>query len=529
VVEIEPWWKTGVLYQIYPRSFADANGDGQGDLQGVLEHLDHLEWLGVDGIWLSPINTSPQADWGYDVADYTAVDPAFGDLTDLDRLIAEAGRRGIRVQMDLVPNHTSDRHPWFEDARSSRDAEHRDWYVWADARPDGSPPNNWRSSFGGPAWTWDERTEQFYLHLFLAEQPDLNWWNPAVSEAFEEIFRFWFDRGVAGFRIDVAHALINDRELRDDSAALETDHERMRAFGLRSDFSMNRPEGHAILRRWREIADGYDPRRVLLGETWVTDLEAMVRFYGSGQDELHLALNVPFEHSLPGPLMREVVTRTEALLLPLGGWPLWNGSNHDAGRFPTRWADGDERKSRAALLVLLTLRGTALLYYGDEIGMRDVEVTRDRLRDPVGIRHWPQDRGRDGGRTPMQWTRGGGFTRDGVEPWLPIGDAAARNVADQREDPASFLHLCRDLIALRREREDLRSGDSTPVEAPDGVWAWRRGGSTLVVVNQSQTPTDLPVGDATVLLGTDPGRAGEHVRSAVRVKPWEAVVLEVAG
>ncbi|HYY09070.1 MAG TPA: alpha-amylase family glycosyl hydrolase, partial [Actinomycetota bacterium] len=220
---------------------------------------------------------------------------------------------------------------------------------------------------------------------------------------------------------------------------------------------------------------------------------------------------------------------TEALLLPLGGWPLWNGSNHDAGRFPTRWADGDERKSRAALTVLLTLRGTALLYYGDEIGMRDVEVPRDRLRDPVGIRHWPQDRGRDGGRTPMQWTGAGSFTRDGVEPWLPMGDAAARNVADQREDPGSFLHLCRDLIALRREREDLRSGDSTSVEAPDGVWAWRRGGSTLVAVNQSEGHAELSVGDATVVLGTDPGRAGERVRSAFRMQSWEAVVLEVAG
>ena len=285
--------------------------------------------------------------------------------------------------MDLVPNHTSDRHPWFVDARSSRTAEHRDWYVWADAKADGSPPNNWRSSFGGPAWTWDETTEQYYLHHFLAEQPDLNWWNPAVAEAFEEILRFWFDLGIAGFRIDVAHALVHDRELRDDSLALETDDPRVRAHGLRSDHSMNRPEGHGILGRWRTIADGYEPRRVLLGETWVTELEALARFYGTGDDELHLALNVPFEHSIPGPAMREIVERTAALLPP-SAWPLWNGSNHDAGRFPTPLVRRGGRSVRATMLLLLTLRGTPLLYYGDEIGMRDVDVPRDRLKRPGG-------------------------------------------------------------------------------------------------------------------------------------------------
>ncbi|MDQ4107437.1 MAG: alpha-amylase family glycosyl hydrolase, partial [Actinomycetota bacterium] len=515
-------------YQIYPRSFADSNGDGQGDLRGVIEHLDHLEWLGVDGIWLSPINSSPQADWGYDVADYLAIDSDFGSVDDLERLVADAGRRGIRVLMDLVPNHTSDRHPWFLDARSSRSSEHREWYVWADAKPDGSPPNNWRSSFGGPAWTWDETTEQYYLHLFLPEQPDLNWWEPAVVAAFEEIVRFWFDRGISGFRIDVAHALVNDRDLRDDSIALETDDPLVQAFGLRSDFSMNRPEGHEIISGWRAIADSYEPRRILLGETWVTDLEALARFYGSGEDELHLALNVPFEHAVPGPLMREVVERTSALL-PEAAWPLWNGSNHDAGRFPTRWCDGDERGARAALVLLLGLRGTPLLYYGDEIGMRDVEVPRDRLRDPVGVRHWPENHGRDGGRTPMQWTPAGGFGPDGVEPWLPMGDAAARNVADQRADRASMLHLCRDLIALRRTREDLHSGTYEACETPDGVWAWRRGTSTVVAVNHSDAPVRIEVGAAEVLLGTERARQGEKLDSDLVLDPWEAAVIAVTG
>ena len=529
MVEIDPWWKTGVLYQIYPRSFADSNGDGHGDLRGVIDHLDHLAWLGIDGIWLSPITTSPQADWGYDVADYTGIDPDFGDLDDLDDLISQAGSKGIRVLLDLVPNHTSDRHPWFLDARSDRGAAHRDWYVWADPKRDGSVPNNWRSFVGGPAWTWDDRTGQYYLHNFLPEQPDLNWWNPDVADAFDDILRFWFDRGIAGFRIDVAHALIKDRSLRDDSPALETDHPSIRRFGLRSDFSMNRPEGHDVLRRWRKIADAYEPGRLLLGETWVLDLEALARFYGDQGNELHLALNVPFVLSSLGPELRSIVETTQTLLPPLA-WPLWNASNHDAGRFPTRWADDDEGKSRAALLILLTLRGTPLLYYGDEVGMRNVEIPRDRLRDPIGLAHWPEDPGRDHGRTPMPWTSepNGGFTAPGLETWLPIGELS-RNVADQRDDPGSMLTFCRELIALRRAREDLRSGDSAPADAPEGVWAWRRGADTVIAVNQGEAPADLAAGNATILLGTDPGRAGERAAPGIRLDPWEAVILEVAG
>jgi alpha-glucosidase len=523
--DAQPWWRAGVLYQIYPRSFADTNGDGQGDLQGVIDHLDHLAWLGVDGIWLSPIHPSPQADWGYDVADYTDIDPNFGTLEDFDDLIAEASGRGIRVLMDLVPNHTSDRHAWFLDARSSRSAAHRDWYVWADATSEGSPPNNWRSSFGGPAWTWDETTGQYYLHNFLAEQPDLNWWNPDVADAFDAIVRFWLDRGLAGFRIDVAHALVKDRSLRDDSPALETDHPSIRRHGLRSDFSMNRPETHDVLRRWRTIADPY--RGVLLGETWVLDLEALARFYGDGEDELHLALNIPFVFSTPGPEMREIVERTQGLLPP-GAWPLWCGSNHDVGRFPSRWGQGDDRRIRAALVMLLTLRGTPLLYYGDEIGMQEVDVPKDRLRDPVGVRHWPDDRGRDHARTPMPWTDApnGGFTEPSVEPWLPIGEVASRNVDDQRADPRSILHLCRDLISLRREREDLRAGAYRTLEAPDGVWAWQRGDSTTILLNHGDVVVDVPVADGTVLLCTDRVRDGERISGRVKLNPWDAVVVE---
>ncbi|HZB02229.1 MAG TPA: alpha-amylase family glycosyl hydrolase [Actinomycetota bacterium] len=520
-----PWWRAGVLYQIYPRSFADSDGDGHGDLQGVLDHLDHLAWLGVDGIWLSPINPSPQADWGYDVADYTDVDPSFGRLEDLDRLIAGADELGIRILLDLVPNHTSDRHPWFLDARSGRDAQHHDWYVWADGRPDGSAPNNWRSSFGGPAWTWDETIGRYYLHNFLPEQPDLNWWNPGVADAFDDILRFWLDRGVAGFRIDVAHALVKDRELRDDTPALDTDDPMVRRHGLRSDFSMNRPEAHDVLRRWRALSE--PARGVLLGETWVMDLEALARFYGSGEDELHLALNVPFVFSSPGPHMRDIVQRTESLIPP-SAWPLWTGSNHDAGRFSSRWCEDDERRSRAALLMLLTLRGTPLLYYGDEIGMPNVEVPREHLRDPVGIRHWPEDPGRDRCRTPMQWTPDGGFSGGEAEPWLPMGDATACNVADQREDPSSTLHLCRDAIALRRGREDLRAGAYAPVETPETVWGWSRGASTIVLLNHADRAVDVPIErDGSVLLSTDRGRDGEPLSKSVKLEPWEALVIEL--
>jgi alpha-glucosidase len=521
----DAWWRSGVLYQVYPRSFADTTGDGHGDLQGVIDHLDHLAWLGVDGIWLNPITPSPNADWGYDVSDFTAVDPALGDLDLLDRLVSEAGDRGIRVVLDLVPNHTSDRHPWFVDARSDRAARHRDWYVWADPKPDGSPPNNWRSTFGGPAWTFDAGTGQYYLHNFLAEQPDLNWWNDDVRDAFDGILRWWFDRGIAGFRIDVAHGLVKDRELRDNPAVTDDDHPWLRSQELRPVYNMNRDEVHDVYRRWRAIADAYEPAALLLGETWVLDLEALMRFYGKG-DELQLAMNFAFVFAELGPELRAVVAATEAAL-PAGAWPAWSGSNHDAGRFATRWCRGDERKMRAAMVILLMLRGTPMLYYGDEIGMTEVQVPRDRLEDPVGIRGWPNEAGRDGARTPMQWAGSpdAGFTRPGVEPWLPVGDAAACNVGDQRRDPASLLRLCRDLIALRRGRPELRTGSSSMLEAPAAAWVWRRGTDTVVAVNCSERAVEIAVGPGTILVGTVRDRDGRDIDDPLRLDPWEAVVI----
>ena len=516
-----------MLYQIYPRSFADSNGDGIGDLRGVVGRLEYLAWLGVEGLWLSPITVSPDADWGYDVADYCAVQPEYGTLSDVDALVAEADRHGIRVLLDLVPNHTSDRHPWFVDARSSRHAPHRDWYVWADPKPDGSAPNNWVSSFGGPAWTLDDASGQYYLHNFLPEQPDLNWWNDNVRAAFDEILAFWFDRGVAGFRIDVCHMIIKDAQLRDNPPATVADHWMARAFGQRSIYNANRPEVHDIMRRWRHIADSYDPPRLLIGETNVEDLEILAGFYGQGDDELHLAFNFPFINAgFDAGELRAVVETTESLLPP-GAWPAWTGSNHDVSHLATRWASGDPTKARAAIVMLLTLRGTPVLYQGDEIGLVDTTLTIDDLQDPVGRRFWPSYAGRDPVRTPMPWAdqAGGGFTAPDVRPWLPLGDVTAYNVELQRNQVSSLLHLTRDLISVRRRTPDLQTGDYTGLSAPAGVWAWRRGRTVTVALNLSDAHTVFDGLEGTVAIATDRIRDGETVSDRLELRPWEGVVV----
>jgi alpha-glucosidase len=521
-----PWWRSGVLYQVYPRSFADSDGDGTGDLPGIIDHLDYLRWLGVDGVWLSPVTASPNADWGYDVADYLVVDPDLGTSEDVDRLVAEAGRRGIRVVMDLVPNHTSDRHPWFLDARSSTTARHRQWYVWADPKPDGSPPNNWVSSFGGPAWTLDPVTGQYYLHNHLREQPDLNWWNEEVVEEFDRVMTHWFGRGIAGFRIDVCNMIVKDALLRDNPTATDADPFDVQLLGQRPVYNGNRPEVHDVIRRWRALADRF-PGRVLMGETPVEAAGDLAAYYGRGDDELHLAFNFPFISApLEAGAMRSIVEDVERHLPP-GAWPAWIGSNHDMSRLATRWAEGDRAKAKVAVVMLLGLRGTPVLYQGDEIGLADVEVPRERLRDPLGVAYWPAYAGRDAMRTPMPWRNipGGGFTEAGVEPWLPLGDAAACNVEDQREDPASILSLTRDLIALRRSRPDLATGPYRSLEASPGTWAWARGDRIVVVVNLTDGDGVVDGVSGTVLLGSDRGRDGDAVDGAVRLSGWEAVVV----
>ncbi|HEX2736576.1 MAG TPA: alpha-amylase family glycosyl hydrolase [Acidimicrobiia bacterium] len=519
------WWKEGVLYQLYPRSFGDSNGDGVGDLRGIIDRLDHLAWLGIDGVWLNPITVSPDADWGYDVADYCDVQPVLGTLADADELIARAAERGIKVLLDLVPNHTSDQHPWFADARSSRDARHRDWYVWADPKPDGSPPNNWLSSFGGPAWTLDDATGQYYLHNFLSAQPDLNWWNEEVRDEFDRILRFWFDRGVAGFRIDVVHGIVKDADLRDNPPTTDDDHWFERLRGQRQTFNANRPEVHDVIRRWRVLADSYDPPRILVGETHVFDVAALASYYGSG-DELNLAFNFLMLHSpFAAAELRRVVEATDEALPP-GSWPVWTAGNHDVYRFPTRWCHNDPEKTRAAMMMVLTLRGSAFLYYGDEIGMPDTDVPRERILDPVGVSYFPIY-GRDPERTPMQWSvaPGAGFTNAGVEPWLPFGDASACNVHDQRRDPDSFLSLCRDLIGLRAAVPDLRAGGYSPVTAPDGVWAWRRGERVIVALNLRDTAAEVDAVNGLLRISTRRARDGQRVDGRLALAPWEGAVV----
>jgi alpha-glucosidase len=508
----EPWWRGGVLYQIYVRSFVDSDDDGVGDLQGIRSKLDYLEWLGVDGLWLSPVTVSPDDDFGYDVSDYRDVQPVLGDLEELDKLVAEARERGISVLLDIVPNHSSDRHPWFVDARTSRESAHRDWYVWADPRPDGSLPNNWVSAFGGPAWSLDEPSGQYFLHHFLPSQPDLDWWTDGVRDAFDEILRFWFDRGVAGFRIDVAHGLVKDPELRDNPPDDPWAN------------NMNHPGIHEIYRRWRRIADGYDPPRIFLGETWVLDSEALGAYYGEGNDELHMAFNFPFAlASFEADPLRAIVEDTEAAI-PKDGWPVWTMSNHDLPRFPTRWAEGDERKVRAGLLILLTLRGTPVLYYGDELGMPQTELSDEERLDPAGRLDPP---GRDGARSPMHWSAepGAGFTSPDVRPWLPVGRNDEVNVEAQRDDPGSMLSFVRDVIALRRSEPELWSGSYQPLATSGGLWAWRRGEGTIVAVNLSDDAAVLEGVDGTVRLGTRREREGEQVAGRLELAPWEGVVV----
>ena len=518
------WWRDGVFYQIYVRSFSDSNGDGVGDLQGIIDHLDDLAWLGVDGLWLSPINPSPNLDWGYDVTDYKGVDPELGDLETLDRLVTEADARGIRILLDLVPNHTSDRHPWFVDARTARDSAFRDRYVWAEPRPDGSPPNNWHSMFGGSAWELDPRTDEYFLHNFLVEQPDLNWWHDDVRREFDDILRFWFERGIAGFRIDVAHGLVKDHELRDNPAVELGDQTDVIARYQRFVYNMSRPEVHDVLRSWRVIANGFDPPRVLVGETFVFALAQLSDFYGAA-DELHLCFNFAFVHApLRAGSLREIVETTEAALAP-HAQPVWTGSNHDAGRFSSRWCGDHPDRVRCALMILLTLRGTPFLYYGDEIGMTDEPVPDDQIRDVIAKRLSGIERDRS--RTPMRWTAdpGAGFSTDGVRPWLPVGRIGSVNVAEQREDRHSLLHLCRDLIALRRGTPDLRSGVYESLPTPADVWAWRRGDDIAAAVNLSDEHALIEVGPGRVLIATERQRDGDHVGPTLDLGPWQGVVL----
>ena len=558
------WWHGAVIYQLYVRSFRDSNDDGYGDLRSIIERLDYLSQLGVDAVWLSPTMPSPDDDWGYDVSDYTGVHPELGTLADLDELIEQAGQRGMRVLLDLVPNHTSSAHPWFADAASGREAEHRHYYVWADPRPDGGRPNNWLDFTGRPAWQWHE-SGQYYLHNFLPGQPDLNWWEPAVHQEFARILEFWFERGVAGFRIDVANGLYKDAELR-DNPPLDPPNPMEGAYGLRSVYNSNRLETHGVYRDWRKIAASYSPERLLLGETWVPDAQRLASYYGDN-DELQLGFNFPFAFASLDPARLAAIVEQTLAALPPGACPVWMGSNHDLGRFPSRWCGGDERKIRLALLVLATLPGTSVLYYGDEIGMADVDVPVALRRDHATL-DVEGGADRDRARTPMPWddSPGGGFTGPGVTPWLPLAEhpdrallapggttppsppadrallalspggpippdpprgettppspPADHTVAGQRDDPGSVLSLCRHLLALRRAELGRGLADFENLAVTEGVWAYRTG-SLVVAANFTDQPADMPAEAGEVLLTTS---TDEAPPSPGVLRPWEGVI-----
>ncbi len=514
-----PWWPRAVIYEVYLRSFADANGDGVGDLRGVTDRLPYLQRLGVDAIWLTPFYPSPQIDFGYDIADYQSVDPRFGSLADFDRLVAEARHRGVRVIVDMVLNHTSDQHPWFRESAASRDNPRADWYVWSDGVPaaasstgavqrrfahDGrAPPNNWTSEFGGSAWEWVPARRQFYYHRFYRQQPDLNWRNPAVERAMTDAMRFWLARGVAGFRLDAVTSLFEDPALRDEPETGEID-----AFGLPKLSRIHTddlPEEHAVIRRLRATVDRYPGDRVLIGETWVDGSAAMRRWYGA---PALVGLQLPMDTFLGfgGPRYRPDWFRArlrESQTQFGGGQPLFVFDNHDSERSIDKFADGvhDAAIAKGVATILYASHATALTYYGAEIGMRTrPPARREDVRDPIGLVGWPRDKGRDGERRPMQWTAGpqAGFTT-GASSWLSVDPDHVRvNVAAQEANPASLLAWTKALIALRRSEPALRDGTMTLLDAvPQGILAWTRapprGRTIWAVINMGAVPRDMPL------------------------------------
>jgi alpha-glucosidase len=524
------WWQGGTIYQVYPRSYQDSNGDGIGDLAGVESRLDHLVGLGVDAIWLSPIFRSPMADYGYDVADYCDVDPLFGTLADLDRLIAEAHRRGLKLILDFVPNHSSDQHRWFVESRSSRENPKRDWYIWRDPAPDGGPPNNWISDFGGPAWEYDAATGQYFLHAFLKEQPDLNWRNPDVRAAMMDVLRFWFDRGIDGFRIDVQWHMVKAEGLPDNPLNPDYRPDMGEMHKVLQLHSTDQPEVHEIAAEMRTLADGYGDR-VLIGEIYLP-VERLVRYYGVDAPGVHLPFNFQL---IDAPWNARAIERMIAdyeAALPEGAWPNWVLGNHDRPRVAAKLG---EAQARVAAMLLLTLRGTPTLYYGDELGIGHVEIPDAKVQDPRELREPGLGLGRDPVRTPMPWQADAphaGFSA--AEPWLPLNaDWPTCNVAVQQADLGSMLTLHRRLIALRRAHPALSLGTIALMPAGGDLIAYeRRAGDErlLIVLNLGhQTQSfELPAGVEAVdlLLSTSSQQPAATERSLV-LTPDEGLILTI--
>ena len=499
--ETRPWWRGAVIYQIYPRSLADSNGDGVGDLPGITARLDHVAALGVDAVWISPFFTSPMRDFGYDIADFCGVDPVFGTLADFDALIERAHALGLKVLIDQVYSHSSDQHPWFHESRTSRTNPKADWYVWADAKPDGSPPNNWQSVFGGPAWTWDARRGQYYLHNFLREQPDLNFHNPEVQAATLATAKFWLDRGVDGFRLDAINFTMHDPELRDNPPAPDTGAPRTRPFDFQQHvFNQSHADIPLLLEKLRALADLY-PGRFTVAEVGGPSPEAEMHLFTAGDTRLNSAYGFNFLYAdrLTPSLVRDAVAEWPDT--PGTGWPSWAFENHDAPRALSRWVAPEHRAAFAAMkmLLLLSLRGNAILYYGEELGLTQVDIAYEDLQDPEAIANWPLTLSRDGARTPMPWVADApqaGFST--ARPWLPLGpDHSARAADVQQADPASLLRLTQRLIALRRAHPALVEGSMTVLHADAALLVFARalGDARIVCAfNFSDAEVLVPAG-----------------------------------
>jgi alpha-glucosidase len=523
----QSWWRNGIFYQIYPRSFQDSDADGVGDIRGIIARLPYVQALGVDAVWLSPIFPSPMADFGYDISDYTGIDPLFGAMEDFDRLVMAVHGAGLKLILDLVPNHTSDQHPWFAASRRSRNDPKRDWYIWREPAADGGPPNNWMSEFGGSAWQYDAATRQYYYHAFLSHQPDLNWRNPEVRRAVYDVMRFWLRKGVDGFRVDVIWHLIKDAAFPDNPPNPDFREGRPPHEKLLPRYSTDQPEVHGVIAEMRRVIDEFDSR-VLIGEIYLP-FERLVAYYGEGLAGAHLPFNFAL---LSAPWhargIEKIIADYEAAL-PAGAWPNWVLGNHDRPRVASR-VGADQ--ARVAAMLLLTLRGTPTLYYGDEIGMHQVAIAPDQVRDPfeknipgIGV-------GRDGCRTPMQWdaTRNAGFSS--APPWLPLADDFPReNVVNLEADSRSILSLCKALITLRKKRPPLVSGDYLPLAAEGDLLLYRRqsGGSAITIaLNLGAEPVSVAsdvLGEGEILLSTLLDRQGEKLSGTLDLRGNEGVII----
>jgi alpha-glucosidase len=495
----DTWWKHAVIYEIYPRSFQDSNGDGIGDLNGITSRLDYLKDLGIDAIWITPIYPSPQVDFGYDISNYTAIDPQYGTMADFDRLVAEAKKRNIRVVMDYVVNHTSDQNAWFIESRSSRTNPKRDWYIWRDGKAPGQPPNNWQSWFGHSAWTFDPITKQYYYHYFYSQQPDLNWRNPQVHKAMDAVLEFWLKRGVSGFRIDAVSRLFEDPALHDDPILPGTN-----VYGdpnIEHKYTDNYPEVHDVLRELRQVVDRFPGDPVLITEAYEPNVEELTKMYGHGDEvQLPMDFQIADVNKLSAPEFRRLFNEIDSN--SAHGQPEFFFSNHDQPRQWDRYGDGVHNDQIAKLMatLLLTTRATPQMYYGEELGMRTTDPARkEDVKDPIGKLGWPKEKGRDGERTPMQWDRSknAGFTTS-AHPWLPVPPSASKyDVEFEERDPNSILNAYKRLLALRKSEPALRDGSYQAVnENDENVFAYLRknpgaGDSVLVALNMSAQPRTI--------------------------------------